>query len=103
MVTVKDNGMGIPAKDIDQLFERYYRGSNVSGIVGTGVGLYLVKMVLEVHGGEIAVESTEGKGSKFSVWLPVRVAPKSEASSPSVLPSVLPESSDPVEQEIKSS
>jgi two-component system, OmpR family, sensor kinase len=103
LVTVKDNGIGIPASDIGQLFERYYRGSNVSGIVGTGVGLYLVKMVLEVHGGEIAVESSEGKGSKFSVRLPVRAAPKDEAPSPSVLPSVLPESADPVEQEIKSS
>ncbi len=103
LVTVKDSGIGIPASDIDQLFERYYRGSNVSGIVGTGVGLYLVKMVLEVHGGEIAVESSEGKGSKFSVRLPVRAAPKDEAPSPSVLPSVLPESADPVEQEIKSS
>jgi two-component system, OmpR family, sensor kinase len=103
LVTVKDSGIGIPASDIGQLFERYYRGSNVSGIVGTGVGLYLVKMVLEVHGGEIAVESSEGKGSKFSVRLPVRAAPKDEAPSPSVLPSVLPESADPVEQEIKSS
>jgi two-component system, OmpR family, sensor kinase len=102
LVTVKDSGIGIPASDIDQLFERYYRGSNVSGIVGTGVGLYLVKMVLEVHGGEIAVESSEGKGSKFWVRLPVRAAPKDEAPSPSVLPSVLPESADPVEQEIKS-
>jgi two-component system, OmpR family, sensor kinase len=102
LVTVKDSGIGIPASDIDQLFERYYRGSNVSGIVGTGVGLYLVNMVLEVHGGEIAVESSEGKGSKFSVRLPVRAAPKDEAPSPSVLPSVLPESADPVEQEIKS-
>src|SRR4051794_2873520 len=46
LVRVKDNGIGIPAKDRAQLFERYYRGSNVSGIVGTGVGLYLVKMVL---------------------------------------------------------
>jgi two-component system, OmpR family, sensor kinase len=103
LVTVKDSGIGIPASDIGQLFERYYRGSNVSGIVGTGVGLYLVKMVLEVHGGEIAVESSEGKGSKFSVRLPVRAAPRDEAPSPSVLPSVLPESADPVEQEIKSS
>jgi signal transduction histidine kinase len=102
LVTVKDNGIGVPAKDIDQLFERYYRGSNVSGIVGTGVGLYLVKMVVEVHGGEIAVESTEGEGSKFSVRLPIKAAVKSEASSPSVLPSALQERSDPVEDEVES-
>jgi two-component system, OmpR family, sensor kinase len=71
IVTVEDNGLGIPAADLDRLFERYFRGSNVSGIVGTGVGLNLVKMVVDLHGGDIVVESTEGKGSKFTVRLPV--------------------------------
>ena len=61
-IIVEDNGIGIPAQDIDRLFERYFRGSNVSGIVGTGVGLNLVKMVVDLHGGNIAVESTEGEG-----------------------------------------
>ena len=83
LVTVRDHGIGIPAKDIDQVFERYYRGSNVSGIVGTGVGLYLAKMVVEAHGGEIAVESHEGEGSKFAVRLPVTPGLKSE--SPAML------------------
>jgi len=78
LVSVRDHGIGIPAKDIDQVFERYYRGSNVSGIVGTGVGLYLAKMVVEAHGGEIAVESHEGEGSKFTVSLPVRPDLKNE-------------------------
>jgi signal transduction histidine kinase len=50
MVTVEDNGIGIPPVDIDRLFERYFRGSNVSGIVGTGVGLNLVKMVVDLRG-----------------------------------------------------
>jgi len=99
LVTVEDHGIGIPAKDIDQLFERYYRGSNVSGIVGTGVGLYLVKMVVEVHGGEIAVESTEGKGSKFSVRLPVKATAMRDAPEQSVLSSALQERSDPVRDE----
>jgi two-component system, OmpR family, sensor kinase len=102
LVTVKDTGIGIPGKDIDQLFERYFRGSNVSGIVGTGVGLYLVKMVVEAHCGEVAVESTEGEGSKFSVRLPVVAAPKRDASSPSVLPSALPEGPQALAEEIKS-
>jgi two-component system, OmpR family, sensor kinase len=87
VVTVKDNGIGIPASDMDQLFERYYRGSNVSGIVGTGVGLYLVRMVVEAHGGEVSVESIEGTGSRFSVRLPVRAAPKHATASPPVLTS----------------
>jgi two-component system OmpR family sensor kinase len=50
-VAVADRGIGIPAGDLDRLFERYHRGSNVSGIVGTGVGLYLVKMAVDLHGG----------------------------------------------------
>src|SRR5581483_11511527 len=50
-VTVADRGMGIPASNLPHLFERYFRGSNVSGIVGTGIGLYLVKVVVELHGG----------------------------------------------------
>jgi two-component system OmpR family sensor kinase len=71
-IDVEDNGIGIPPGDIDRLFERYFRGSNVSGIVGTGVGLNLVKMVVDLHGGDIAVASEEGKGSRFTVRLPIK-------------------------------
>ena len=70
VVSVQDHGIGIPEADLDRLFSRYYRGSNVSGIVGTGIGLYLVRMVIELHGGDIAVESREGEGSRFTVRLP---------------------------------
>lgn len=93
MVSCKDRGIGIPARDLDQLFERYYRGSNVSGIVGTGVGLYLVKMVVEVHAGEIAVDSKEGQGSTFTVRLPRKPAIRSEKAAASVLPAAAEESS----------
>jgi signal transduction histidine kinase len=72
LVAVSDRGIGIPEKDLDRLFERYHRGSNVSGIVGTGLGLYLVKMVVDLHGGSVAVDSREGVGSRFTVRLPVR-------------------------------
>src|SRR5262249_19416533 len=70
-VSVADHGIGIPASDLDRLFERYHRGSNVSGIVGTGMGLYLVKMVVDLHGGSIKVQSEEGEGSRFTVRLPI--------------------------------
>ena len=53
-----------------RLFERYHRGSNVSGIVGTGVGLYLVKMAVDLHRGSVEVQSKEGEGSRFTVRLP---------------------------------
>jgi signal transduction histidine kinase len=71
-VTVEDNGVGIPEQDRERLFDRYYRGSNVSGIVGTGIGLYLVKTVVDLHGGSITVASHEGQGTAFLVTLPVR-------------------------------
>jgi signal transduction histidine kinase len=62
--------MGIPAKDLANIFDRYMRGSNVSGIVGTGVGLYLVRIVAGLHGGSVSVESTEENGASFTVRLP---------------------------------
>ena len=105
VVAVVDHGIGIPPGDLDRLFERYHRGSNVSGIVGTGVGLYLVKMAVGLHGGVVEVKSREGEGSRFTVRLPAtrpiaRSAVRKEsaaaaqepvaiasASSPSLLPS----------------
>ncbi len=74
VVVIADRGIGIPAADLDRLFERYHRGSNVSGIVGTGVGLYLVKIAVELHGGGIEVKSNEGDGSRFGIRLPVKRA-----------------------------
>jgi signal transduction histidine kinase len=82
VVAIEDHGIGIPAKDLDQLFERYHRGSNVSGIVGTGVGLYLVKMVVDLHGGSIAVKSKEGEGTRFTVRLPIKPPAQIAAIAP---------------------
>jgi two-component system OmpR family sensor kinase len=70
VVAVSDHGIGVSPGDIDRLFDRYYRGSNVSGIVGTGVGLYLVKLAVELHHGSVEVRSGEGEGSCFTVRLP---------------------------------
>ena len=80
-VAVADCGIGIPSGDLKQLFERYHRGSNVSGIVGTGVGLYLVKMVVDLHQGSIEVSSKEGRGSRFTIRLPVKRASAPKAWS----------------------
>jgi two-component system, OmpR family, sensor kinase len=82
VVTVADHGIGIPAGDLDHLFERYHRGSNVSGIVGTGVGLYLVKLAIDQHGGRIEVQSKEGEGSRFNVTLPVKLASAAKERHP---------------------
>src|SRR5215510_5024019 len=83
-VAVEDHGIGIPSADVGRLFERYFRGSNVSGIVGTGVGLNLVKMVVDLHGGDITVESQVGQGSRFTVRLPVKPPPQVEHPPPSI-------------------
>jgi two-component system, OmpR family, sensor kinase len=71
VVSVTDRGIGIPSGDLNRLFERYYRGGNVSGIVGTGVGLYLVKTAVDLHKGRIEVASEEGSGSRFVIRLPI--------------------------------
>lgn len=71
-VSIRDQGIGIPARDIPSLFERFYRGSNTANTAGTGIGLFFVKTVVDLHGGEISVASTEGAGTTISVRLPVR-------------------------------
>jgi len=74
VVAISDRGIGIPPRDLPRLFERYHRGTNVSGIVGTGVGLYLVKMAVERHHGCVEVQSKENAGSRFIVRLPRKPA-----------------------------
>jgi len=87
VIAIADHGIGIPRTDLNRLFERYHRGSNVSGIVGTGVGLYLVKMAVDMHGGSVEVESQEGKGSRFTVRLPIKRASSMKELSPIVVDS----------------
>jgi signal transduction histidine kinase len=81
VVAIADHGIGIAQSDFDRLFERYHRGSNVSGIVGTGVGLYLVKMAVDIHGGSVEVESKEGEGSRFAIRLPINSVPSLKGRS----------------------
>ena len=71
MIEISDHGLGIPANAMPQLFTAFYRGSNVSGLPGTGLGLSIVKKCVDLHGGEIALESTEGIGTIARVRLPL--------------------------------
>lgn len=70
--SVKDSGIGIPAEDIQHLFQKFYRVSDkdTNSIGGTGLGLYLCRRLAEIMGGRIWVESTYGSGSTFFVELP---------------------------------
>ncbi|MEW6231343.1 MAG: HAMP domain-containing sensor histidine kinase [Chloroflexota bacterium] len=68
LVSVSDNGLGIPRDELEHIFDRFYRGTEHKG--GTGLGLSIAKSLIELHGGKIWVESKVGKGSTFSVSLP---------------------------------
>jgi len=69
-ITIIDQGMGIPEKDQERLFERFHRAENATNIQGTGLGLHIVKKYVELLEGHISFVSEEGKGSSFSVSLP---------------------------------
>jgi signal transduction histidine kinase len=71
VIEVRDQGIGIPAADLPHIFEQFHRASNVGRIKGTGVGLSSAKQIIELHGGTIAVHSSEGQGSTFTVRLPL--------------------------------
>ncbi len=73
---VTDEGIGIPEADLVRIFERFARGANVAGrITGSGVGLTIVRQIVEQHGGTISVESTVGRGSTFTIRLPLATVP----------------------------
>jgi signal transduction histidine kinase len=70
-VRVADTGVGIPEEEIGRLFERFYRASTGASVPGTGLGLPIVKSIVEAHGGTISVESEVGAGTTFDVELPL--------------------------------
>lgn len=72
-IEIQDEGLGIPLEAIDKVFEKFYRVDNSDrrSIGGTGLGLPIVKEIIQFHGGEIKVKSEYGKGSTFTVLLPV--------------------------------
>ncbi|NJM72518.1 MAG: histidine kinase [Scytonema sp. RU_4_4] len=70
---IKDEGIGIPQETITQLYEPFQRGNNVRGILGTGLGLAVVKKCLDLHQGEITVESVVGVGTTFTVIIPQKM------------------------------
>ena len=73
-ISVKDNGIGIPEKDKEKLFTKFFRADNVVRMQteGSGLGLFIVKNIIEMHGGQIKCKSEEGKGTEFIFDLPLK-------------------------------
>lgn len=72
LVTVGDTGIGIPAEEQEAVFEKFYQAGTTGGVhEGTGLGLPITRRLIELHGGEIRVESHPGKGSRFILTLPL--------------------------------
>jgi two-component system sensor histidine kinase SenX3 len=83
--------VGIPKRDLERIFERFYRvdraRSRETG--GTGLGLSIVRHVAQAHGGEVTVESVEGEGSTFTLYLPIvqrAASPNASDFEPSEMP-----------------
>jgi signal transduction histidine kinase len=84
-ISVSDTGYGIPKAEQDRIFTKFYRGSNIQTVVadGSGLGLYVVSQIVKLHDGSVAFESEEGKGTTFTISLPVYVEP---AAAPAAAP-----------------
>ncbi len=72
-VYVKDTGIGIDTEEVPKLFQKFHRGTSIKTLnfEGTGLGLYITKLIIEAHNGEIKVSSELGKGSEFCIYLPL--------------------------------
>ncbi|MBT2664610.1 HAMP domain-containing histidine kinase [Bacillus sp. ISL-4] len=68
-ITIADNGRGIPAKDLEQVFERYYRGTNTASTHGTGLGMAIARDIILAHKGKLDLSSIENKGTAITILL----------------------------------
>jgi len=70
LLCVEDDGIGIPKAEQDQLFHSFFRAENAMNFEGTGLGLVIVKQFIEMHGGEVSINSEEGKGTEVCIFIP---------------------------------
>jgi signal transduction histidine kinase len=91
-LSVADTGMGISEKNLPYVFDRFWQadGSSKRKYQGVGIGLALVKELVEIHGGKVAVQSQEGKGTTFTVTLPYQKAEPSQTPKPEAVPDTAP-------------
>lgn len=81
VLTVTDDGIGIPEEEISKIWQRFYRVSSDRSREGTGLGLSMVQALVKAHGGSVAAESSEGKGSCFTVILPIYMGKQRDADN----------------------
>ena len=83
VIEVADTGIGIPPEDQAKIFDRFFRSSSAThmAVPGTGLGLSITKMIVEAHGGRIAVASRPGEGTRITVTLPIHAAPDTSATA----------------------
>lgn len=79
-IEVRDNGIGIPAKELSSVSSRFFRSSNAGGIPGTGIGLNLVRTLVEMHNGRFRIASEEGKWTRVTIDLPL-IQPKKKGAA----------------------
>lgn len=94
---VTDNGIGIPEEYLPHIFDRFFRvEAKVHTVKGTGLGLTIVKKIVENHGGRVEVKSALGQGSTFSILLPFAAAPEEAPAAPEEAPALAANPAEPV-------
>jgi signal transduction histidine kinase len=71
VLVVHDQGVGIPEEDLGHVFEKFYRSQNVGSTRGVGVGMYLVKKIVDIHSGEIRIASSFAEWTDVTIKLPI--------------------------------
>lgn len=101
VIRVADTGRGIPPEEINHIFERFFKTDRLNPN-GSGIGLALSKVFIDMHGGSISVDSDRGRGTTFTLRLPLRTAPSVPAGAPETAPPVagLPEIDTEIDTEI---
>ncbi len=80
-VSIRDHGVGIPEEDQKKIFTKYFRAKTAHGIKGTGIGLNLVKTLVDLHGGEVGFESIADEGTTFRFSIPIEPPEQAAAAS----------------------